>query len=124
MAQSPNSEQSPKISDQMRENRERHLFPILRRLGALGALALAGIGAHAVYERNANPVDFSNETKQHTVKPGEGLYNAAYDVEGSETTDLGVVVDHIAHDPANIEVLKDGLQPGESVIIPKSAKSR
>ena len=81
---------------------------------------MTGIGytAHEAFE----PATFSEETTTYTVQPGDGLFSAAAQVEGIETIDMRDAVEHIDSDPANIDVLSDGLQPGEQLIIPVSVE--
>jgi len=86
---------------------------------AVAAIALVGAvagGANLVIQ-NQGP-NFSDETKTYTVESGDGLQNAAEDILGAEKIDIRDAISHIADDPANIDVLKDGLQPGETLVIP------
>lgn len=86
----------------------------------IGAGGIAGVGyaAHEALE----PASFSEETTTYTVEPGDGIFAAAQQVEGIESVDMRDAVDHIKADPANIDVLQDGLQPGEQLIIPVSVE--
>ena len=86
----------------------------------IGVGGMTGIGytAHEAFE----PATFSEETTTYTVQPGDGLFSAAAQVEGIETIDMRDAVEHIDSDPANIDVLSDGLQPGEQLIIPVSVE--
>lgn len=80
------------------------------------AVTAGGLGAIAGNAMAAP--DFSEETTTYTVEQGDGLYDAAHDILGSNTIDMRDAVEHISTDPANIDVLKDGLQPGEQLVIP------
>lgn len=82
------------------------------------AVATGGVGI-AAGSALAAP-DFSEETTTYTVEQGDGLYDAANEILGSDSIDIRDAVDHISVDPANIDVLKDGLQPGEQIVIPIS----
>lgn len=77
------------------------------------ALALAPQIADAV-----NGPRFSEETKSVVIEDGEGLYDAVGEIQGADTIDPRDAVTHITSDPANIDVLKDGVQPGDSIEVP------
>lgn len=85
--------------------------------GALALAAAAGVGT-ALGQIDSAPIERSTETTTITVENGDGLQSIAAQVPGSEKYDIRDVTDSIATDPANIDVLKDGLQPGESVTVP------
>lgn len=84
------------------------------------ATALAGAGA-AAYEGMKGPT-FSEQTHEYVVEPGDGILNAAEHIKGIDSIDPRDAVQHISVDPANIDVLKDGLQPGEVLEIPDSVQ--
>jgi len=77
------------------------------------ALAVVGVDHFA----NGEP-EFSKETTTYTVEQGDGVFDAAQEIEGLR--DMNDGIRHIEADPANIDVLKDGLQPGEQLVIPVS----
>lgn len=85
---------------------------------ALPAGALGAVTANAL-----KAPEFSEETTTYTVEPGDGLINVAQEIKGVETVRMNDTLDSIAGDPANIDVLKDGLQPGEQIVIPVSVKN-
>lgn len=87
---------------------------------SLSAASVAGVGV--VAHDALSPPEFSEEKTTYVVEPGDGLYNAAEEIAGIETVRLDDAANHIAVDPANIDVLKDGLQPGEQLSIPVSVK--
>jgi len=89
-------------------------------VGAIATAVLGGAGV-AVHAANQGP-EFSESTSEYVVQPGDGLYNAAEDITGVDSIDIRDAVQHISVDPANIDVLKDGLQAGETVVIPDSVK--
>ena len=92
--------------------------------GAIAATLVVGgaIGAGAGLGLADRGPDFSEKTTTYTVQDGEGLYDAAKAVEGSEEVDQRDIVQEIKDDPANIDVLKDGLQANESIEIPVSVE--
>ncbi len=100
---------------------------VLQRKGVqiAGAVALTAGAAAGLAATTADAVKaptFSEETTTYTVQPGDGLQNAAQNIEGSDTIDIRDATDHISVDPANIDVLKDGLQPGETLVIPEQVE--
>lgn len=81
-----------------------------------GVTLVAGASVIAV-DRFKSP-EFSLETIEFVAQPNDGLQVAAEHIKGIESIDVRDAISHIAGDPANIDVLKDGLQPGETLIIP------
>ncbi|MDB5162753.1 MAG: hypothetical protein JWO54_511 [Candidatus Saccharibacteria bacterium] len=73
---------------------------------------------------DAQQPSYSDETKRYTVGNGEGYgegyNNAAESILGSEKEDINELVHHIQADPANIDVIQGGLQPGEQLVVPVS----
>ncbi|HEY8992336.1 MAG TPA: hypothetical protein VIM37_00620 [Candidatus Microsaccharimonas sp.] len=88
--------------------------------GVIATTALAG-GAALIHEANQGPT-FSESTNEYVVTAGDGLYNAAEQIKGIDQADIREAVQHISVDPSNIDVLKDGLQPGEILVIPDSVQ--
>lgn len=84
-----------------------------------GALLATGAVIGGISNEYKTP-EFSEETTVYTVQEGEGISAAAQHVKGDR--DIRDAVDYIAADPANIDVLKDGLQPGEQLVIPVSVE--
>lgn len=85
------------------------------------ALAVGGTAGLAVAANEAlKTASFSEETTTYTVEPGDGLFSAIQHIEGIETINKWDAVEHVQSDPANIDVLKDGLQPGEQLVVPVS----
>lgn len=85
-------------------------------------LATAGAGVVALEHFDREPV-FSQETTTYTLQPGDGLGDAAQAIERSNEIDLRNAVHYIEVHPANIDVLKGGLEPGEQIVIPVSVVS-
>ncbi len=79
------------------------------------ALIGAGVFGAKTFQEAITPPTFSEETTTTTVEHGQGLYDVVENIDGIETIDRRDAVDHVANLPENQEVLKDGLQPGESV---------
>lgn len=87
------------------------------KTGALIAAGAAVVAGPATIEHFTAP-QFSEATQEYVVQDGDGLQNAAEAIIGSEKIDIREAITHIKVDPANIDVLSDGLQPGEILIIP------
>ncbi len=87
------------------------------KVGAAVGIVAAVAAGPAVVDHFNGP-EFSEETTTYTVEPGDGLYDVAEAINGIDRIDVRDAVDHISSDPANIAALKDGLQPGESIVIP------
>ena len=88
--------------------------------GAAAGVTLA-VGGPAIVENFKAP-EFSESSTEYVVRDGDGIQVAAEQIEGIESIDVREAIDHIAVDPANIDVLKDGLQPGEILVIPESVE--
>lgn len=88
--------------------------------GVAAGVALT-VGAGLVVKATSAP-EFSDTTTEYTVQSGDGLYDAAEAIKGSDSINLNDAVDHISADPANITALQDGLQPGETIVIPVEVK--
>ncbi len=84
----------------------------------VGVGLAAGLGAG--FAAATAPDEFSNEKTTYIAEDGDGLWDAAGQIEGS--FNMNDAIDSIEADPANIDVLKDGLQQGESIVIPVSTK--
>jgi hypothetical protein len=112
-AEAPDSQPKPakrEVSPRVRRN---------RGLVAKGAAAVAGTALLAGAMNMAlAPDEFSEETTTYSAEPGDGVWDAAEQIQGS--FDMQDAVAHISADPANIDVLKDGLQQGEQLVIPVS----
>lgn len=81
--------------------------------------AAAGIGL--AYEHADGP-DFSEQNHTYVVGQGEGVTSAAETIDGINHIDVRDANDYILHDPANSEVLVDGLQVGEKLVVPDSVE--
>lgn len=87
-------------------------------MGGVAAVAFAAGAVSLAVEAGSTTPERSEETTTITVMPGDGLQAIAEQVPGSNKYDVRDTTDSIAGDPANIDVLKDGLQPGESITVP------
>ena len=82
---------------------------------ATGVLGLNAMGS------DVEPVPtFSEQTTPYSVQSGEGLYDAAESIPGINTIDIRDAVHQISVNPANIDVLSNGLQSGEQIQVPIS----
>ena len=89
--------------------------------GAAAAASVAAFaGINAVDSESVSIPTFSEQTTTYTVQDGEGLYDAAESIPGINSIDVRDAVEHISVDPANIDILKDGLQVGEQISVPIS----
>lgn len=86
----------------------------------LTGLTVAGAAGVAAYEAKTAAPEFSEQTTTYTVEPGDGVFDAAQEIKGLRDIRDGIA--HIEADPANIDVLEDGLQPGEQLVIPVSVE--
>ena len=84
----------------------------------VGVAVLGGVAA-GVNEALAPPT-FSEESTTYTVQPGDGLESVVDSIPGIESADSRDVQHYVSVDPANIDALKDGLQPGENIVVPVS----
>ncbi|MGH7218116.1 MAG: hypothetical protein ACREGE_01570 [Candidatus Microsaccharimonas sp.] len=98
--------------------------PNKRKRGSKAVAAVVGVGVAAGlgagFAAATAPDEFSNEKTSYIAENGDGLWDAAEEIEGS--FNMNDAIDSIKGDPANIDVLKDGLQQGESIVIPVSTK--
>jgi len=83
---------------------------------AIGVASIAGI-AHVGSEALKKP-EFTEETTTVTVEDGDGYHSIASHIRGVDSIDIRDAAEHIKADPANIDVLKNGLEPGEVITIP------
>lgn len=101
-----------------RRNRRNHLIV------PAGALALAGTVAftgNVIDSALATP-EFSDETATYTLQSNEGVSHAAVHIENVDEIDQRLAESYIIGMPANQDVLNDGLQLGETLIIPESVE--
>jgi len=94
-----------------------------RNRGIAAGLIATGVvgGGFAAHQLGQGP-EFSETTNEYVVQDGDGLYDAAQEIQGIDSIDIRDAVHHIQVDPANVDVLSDGLQPGEVIIIPDSVE--
>ena len=83
---------------------------------ATGAVAAALAGGAAV---NAEMQPHSSDDKtRYIVEPGDTLWEIVGTIPGAEKFDQNDLMNIVKNDPANIDILKDGLQPGETITVP------
>ena len=92
-------------------------------VGSLVGAAVTGAMTPTLVDALDGP-NLSTDTREFTVGNGESTYDAAEAVYGSETADISAIASHIESSPVNIDVLKDGLQPGETLIIPDRVETK
>lgn len=88
----------------------------------VGFVLAVGAGVVATNSPSNQPPTFSEETTTFTANTGDGVCDAAEAVRGSDSADMQAIVAHISTE--NIDVLKDGLNPGEQLIIPVSVNEK
>jgi hypothetical protein len=95
-----------------------------RIIGAgVGVALAAGAGAGGIAIANAVNSDsptFSEKTTEYTVQPDDTLSGIVEKIPGINTIDERDAIEYVSVDPANIDVLKDGLQPSEIIEVPIS----
>ena len=92
-------------------------------LFATGAVATATagmLGLNAMGNETESVPTFSEETTTYTVQPNDGLEKIVNTIPGIDTVDKRDAEHYVSVDPANIDVLKDGLHPGEQLVVPVS----
>jgi len=90
----------------------------------LGA-AIVTSGAGAAYIANdlhdkAQEESFSSATEVYTAVPGDGEFSIAEKIAGSDTEDTRDIVEHLKKNPTNAANFEDGVQSGETFIVPIS----
>jgi|GEM_PF-4583888 hypothetical protein len=86
------------------------------------ATVAIGLSLFAIGESVFGEPEYSESTHMYVAQSGDGLYSAAESIKGIENIDIRAAVDHIANDPRNEKALSDGLQMGEALVVPDSAK--
>ena len=66
----------------------------------------------------------SEESSGYTAPEGGSTWDALQYIEGADKVNSSELVDSIHNNPANVEVLKDGLQVGETISIPVSVEPK
>ncbi|MEI6850364.1 MAG: hypothetical protein WCK26_00170 [Candidatus Saccharibacteria bacterium] len=95
---------------------------LMKRIGVstLVLMALAGGIAADKYANRAPQL--SEKEIEFVAEPGDSTWTAAEHVKGIDSVDIRRVVDEIESNPDNAETYIDGLQPGETIVIPESVK--
>ena len=114
------------------EKRSERLHPLRRvRIGVAVLLAASVSGgivggvkaAEAIiaYDSVGHP-QFSSEKIEYVVQPGQGVWNAAEQVEGINSIDIKDEISYIEKIQANQAEISRGLQPGDVLEVNKSVK--
>jgi hypothetical protein len=107
------------------ENRHDKPNYMARRIGVLALAATLIFGAIEVVDiakDGFRPTQFSENTKEYFVHPGDGVDDAVFQIEGISKIDSREARDYVKKLPENVETLSDGLYPGEILIIPESVE--
>lgn len=94
---------------------------LIRSLGGAGLIITAALVGPNMIDSFNGP-EYSSEKTTVVTESGDGMQSIAEHVEGIESVDWRDVADHIAADPANTDVLSDGLQSGDVIEIPVSVE--
>lgn len=87
---------------------------------AMGVAPSMAEGLRGLDERS---IEYSQDTTTYTTLPGDGWLDVVESIEGIDTVDARIVIDDVAGDPANIDVLtteNGGLEPNQRITIPVS----
>ena len=93
---------------------------ILVGTAAAAAVTTGVLGLNAMDDTVEPVPTFSEQTNRYIVQDGDGIYDAAESISGIDTVDVRDAVSHITSEPLNIDVLKDGLQAGDQLVVPVS----
>lgn len=113
------------------ENREK-LHPFRRiKVGAGVLLAVAVTGGivggvkTADYLATNGPIglpEYSQQTKKVVIEQGQGIGAVVQQIDGIENVDSRLVVDHVKSIEANQKAQADGIQAGDTFIVPDSVE--
>ena len=118
-SQSQPTVQAPEASTD-RKSGKRAAFAAGAVVAAAGVLGVPA-AVNAIGEAVDHEPTFSSATTEYTLNDGESIWDAAEHVKGAGTSaDIRDVVHHIEVDPANVDILKDGVHPGTTITIPLS----
>ena len=91
-------------------------------VAGVASLVPQAVDALAELHSNSGPT-FSEESTTHFTQPGDTLWGIADQIEGvHDLKDKQVAVEYVENHPANIDVLEDGLQPGDTITVPVSVE--
>ncbi len=95
----------------------------LTRRAKLAVASFIAIGAtifgHEIAQ--SDDIEVSSETVTHTIQPGETTWKIASSIEGSDSVDMNVLIDHI--EDTNPTVFEDDkLDIGEELVYPVEVK--
>ena len=97
---------------------------LAKRVGAAALVTVAILAGIVGLDSYGNrPPKYSDKKIEFKVEPADTVWNAAETVKGIDKVDITQVVDYIEADPANAATFKDKrLDPGETLVIPKSVE--
>lgn len=90
--------------------------------GAVVVAAAAAFGAGPEMVETLNGPEISEETTEIAVQNGDSWWNIAERVEGHEHMSTDEVVAVIQSIPSNLDLVTEGLQPGQIVSVPVEIK--
>lgn len=108
--------QAPELLESTASSKRKIGKKILASTALAAGLVTGGVGVAQVFAEPGFTV--SSEETGYTAPDGGSLWDAAEQIEGSESVDTRDLVEEIRNHPANIEILEDGLQAGETITIP------
>lgn len=85
---------------------------------AIGGLVAAATALAVTGHEATREPDIAQKTFEHTILPGETLYNILDDVPGINTVNRQDLIDTIEHLPANHDIDFNKLMPGDTISIP------
>lgn len=106
---------------QTEEAQRRRKNRILRPLAVVAGLSVA-FGAYKGVEAAVSTPEFSDTTITYNVEQGDGMQTVVSHIDNINEIDWREAATYVSQMPENQEVLSDGLQPGEQVILPESVK--
>lgn len=98
--------------------RKKHLLIPLAAIAMTSVLAGGGI---AIHNLGAEP-HFSKATTSYEVTGNDGLESVVGHIEGIDSIRVDQAENYVSQLEQNKALLKDGLQPGEWVTIPRSVE--
>jgi hypothetical protein len=109
------AEEADEAKKQQQKNRLRGLAAAAATLTTIGGVA--GVGLYNDYKMDQL---YNNAPKTSvTIEPNGSVSSETADILGINKVDAREIEQRISVDPANIDVLKDGLQPGEKLVVPE-----
>jgi hypothetical protein len=109
------ADEASEAKKEQQKNRLRGLAAAAATLTTIGGVA--GVGLYNDYKMDQL---YNNAPKTSvTIEPNGSVSSETADIFGINKVDAREIEQRISVDPANIDVLKDGLQPGEKLVVPE-----